>query len=238
MGVLISATRKNRWVTSEENRGEGAPERAARPQQASDLMEALGGVQGIADSSLPALAFVIAYTFNGNDLGMAAWIAVGFGAVIAAVRIVRREPLQFALAGFAGVALAAFVADRTGKAEDFFVPGLLLNAGYAIAYTVSIAVGWPLLGVFLGPLGGEGMAWRKDPEKVRAYTRASWIWVGMFSLRLAVQLPLYFAGALLALGIAKTAMGVPLFLIAVWLSYLILRGPVFGHPDDKPQVEG
>ena len=141
-------------------------------------MEALGGVQGIADSSLPALAFVIAYTFNGNDLGMAAWIAVGFGAVIAAVRIVRREPLQFALAGFAGVALAAFVADRTGKAEDFFVPGLLLNAGYAIAYTVSIAVGWPLLGVFLGPLGGEGMAWRKDPEKVRAYTRASWIWVG------------------------------------------------------------
>ena len=32
------------------------------------MMDALGGVQGIADSSLPALAFVIAYTFNGNDL--------------------------------------------------------------------------------------------------------------------------------------------------------------------------
>ncbi|MDP9187902.1 MAG: DUF3159 domain-containing protein [Actinomycetota bacterium] len=189
----------------------------------TDLMEALGGPQGIADSSLPALAFVISYTANGNDLGMAAWIAVGLGGLIALVRILRREPLQFALAGFAGVALAAFVADRTGKAEDFFVPGLLLNLAYALAYLVSIVVGWPLLGVILGPLTGEGMSWREDPVKVRAYTRASWIWVGVFTLRLAVQLPLYFAGALLALGIAKTAMGVPIFLIAVWLSYLILR---------------
>ena len=238
MGVLIRSTRQNRGMSDQENRGEAAPEAAARPQQASDLMEALGGVKGIADSSLPALAFVVAYTFNGNDLKMAIWIAVGFGALIAAVRVFRREPLQFALAGFAGVALAAFVADRTGKAEDFFIPGLLLNAGYAIAYTVSIAVGWPLLGVFLGPLGGDGMSWREDPEKVRAYTRASWIWVGLFSLRLAVQLPLYFAGALLALGIAKTAMGIPLFLIAVWLSYLILRGPVFGHPNTEAQTEG
>ncbi len=196
-------------------------------------MEALGGVQGIADSSIPALAFVIAYTFNGNDLRMAIWIAVACGAVVAAVRVVRREPLQFAAAGFAGVALAAFVADRTGKAEDFFVPGLLLNAGYAIAYVVSIAVRWPLLGVFLGPLSGDGMDWRDDPQKVRDYTRASWVWVGLFSLRLAVQLPLYFAGALLALGIAKTAMGLPLFLVAVWLSYLILR-----DRDPEPQIEG
>ena len=139
------------------------------------------------------------------------------------MRILRREPLQFALAGFAGVALAAFVADRTGKAEDFFLPGLLLNLGYALAYLVSIVVGWPLLGVILGPLTGEGMAWRSDPDKVRAYTRASWVWVGVFTLRLAVQLPLYFAGALLALGIAKTAMGIPIFLIAVWLSYRILK---------------
>ena len=206
-------------MTEAERSGEG-PEEHRGP---SDLMEAMGGPQGIADSSLPALAFVIAYTFNGNELAMAAWIAVGVGAVVALVRILRREPLQFALAGFAGVALAAFVADRTGKAEDFFLPGLLLNLGYALAYLVSIVVGWPLLGVILGPLTGEGMEWRSDPDKVRAYTRASWVWVGVFTLRLAVQLPLYFAGALLALGIAKTAMGIPIFLIAVWLSYRILK---------------
>lgn len=189
-----------------------------------ELLEALGGPQGIADSSIPALAFVLAYTFNGNELNSAAWIAVGIAAVITVVRLARKESLQFALAGFAGVAIAAFIASRTGKAEDFFLPGLLLNAGYALAYVVSIVIRWPLIGVILGPLGGEGMAWRKDPAMVRLYSRASWIWVGVFALRLAVQLPLYLAGALLALGIAKTAMGLPIFLLAIWLTYLVLRG--------------
>lgn len=202
-----------------------------RRTQQHDLISALGGPQGIADSSLPALAFVVTYTLGGNDLGLAAWVAVGFGALMALIRIARRETLQFALAGFVGVAIAAFVADRTGRAEDFFLPGLLLNAAYASAYLVSIVIRWPLLGVILGPITGEGMAWRRDPERVRLYTRASWVWVGVFSVRLAVQLPLYLAGAVLALGIAKTAMGLPIFLVAIWLSYLILR-------DDPEQPEG
>ncbi len=193
------------------------------PRDRHELLEALGGPQGIADSSIPALAFVLVYTFNGNELSSAAWVAVGIGALVTVLRLVRRESLQFALAGFAGVAIAAFIASKTGKAEDFFLPGLLLNAGYALAYLISIAVRWPLIGVILGPLGGEGMAWRKDPEQVRLYSRASWIWVGVFSLRLAVQLPLYFADALLALGIAKTAMGLPIFLLAIWLTFLVLR---------------
>jgi hypothetical protein len=166
---------------------------------------------------------VITYTVGGNDLTLAVWVAVGMGVLMTAVRLARRETLTYALAGFAGVALSAFIADRTGRAEDFFLPGLLLNAAYAGAYLISILVRWPLLGVILAPILGEGKTWRKDPERLRLYTRASWIWVGVFSLRLAVQLPLYFADALLALGIAKTIMGLPIFLIAGWLTYLVLN---------------
>ena len=186
-------------------------------------MHALGGRHGIADSSLPGLAFVIAYTATGQDLDAAIWTAVAVGAVLFAIRIVRRETLQFAIAGFVGVAIAAFVAKQTGRAEDFFLPGLLLNIGYATAYLVSIVIRWPLIGVIVGPLVGEGMEWRKDPKLVRVYTRASWIWVGLFVVRLAVQLPLYLADELVALGVAKTAMGFPVFAVAVWLSYLVLR---------------
>ena len=80
---------------------------------------------------------------------------------------------------------------------------------------------WPLLGVIVGPLIGEDMSWRKDPEKLRVYSRASWIWVGLFAARLAVQLPLYFADELVALGVAKTAMGFPVFALAAWLSYRV-----------------
>jgi Protein of unknown function (DUF3159) len=186
-------------------------------------MHALGGRHGIVDSSLPGLAFVIAYTATGQDLDAAIWAAVGVGAILFAIRIVRRETLQFAVAGFVGVAIAAFVAKQTGRAEDFFLPGLLLNIAYATAYLVSIVVRWPLIGVIVGPLVGEGMEWRKDPDLMRVYTRASWIWVGLFAIRLAVQLPLYLADELVALGVAKTAMGFPVFGVAVWLSYLVLR---------------
>ncbi|MET0822776.1 MAG: DUF3159 domain-containing protein [Solirubrobacterales bacterium] len=182
----------------------------------------MGGPQGIADSGLPALAFVLAYTVGGNDLSLAVWISVAVGALITVFRVIRREPLQYALAGFVGVALSAFIADRTGKAENFFLPGLLLNAAYAGAYLVSIAIRRPLIGVLLAAVLGE-KGWREDPERVRVYTRASWIWVGVFTLRLAVQLPLYLSDSLLALGIAKTAMGLPIFVVAIWLTYLVIR---------------
>lgn len=195
----------------------------SKPKEPFNLLEAMGGGHGIADSSLPGLAFVIAYTVSGQSLETAVWAAVAVGATLLVVRLARRETVQFAIAGFIGVAIAAFIAQKTGKAENFFLPGLLLNLGYALAYLISIVVRWPLVGVLVGPLVGEGMEWRKDPRLVRVYTRASWIWVGLFVIRLAVQLPLFLAGELVALGLAKTAMGFPIFAIAVWLSYLVMR---------------
>jgi hypothetical protein len=187
------------------------------------IAESLGGRLGIVESGLPAIAFVTAYTATGQDARLSAGIALAIGVALAVARIVRRQTVRYALSGLAGVALAAFIVSRTGRAEDFFLPGLLMNAGYALAYVVSIAVGWPLLGVFVGLVTGQGMGWRDDPEKLRAYTRASWIWVVMFALRLVVQLPLYLAGSVVALGVARVAMGAPLFAIAAWLSWLLLR---------------
>jgi hypothetical protein len=196
---------------------------SAEPKHHSELLEAIGGTRGAAESGLPGLAFVTAYTISGQDLTLSLWVAIAFAAVLSVMRLLRRETLQYAFAGLIGVAIAAFISSRTGKAEDFFLPGLLLNAAYAAAYAISIWVRWPLIGVIVGPLLGDGMGWRRDPGRVRLYSRASWIWVAAFLTRLAVQLPLYLAGAVVALGIARTAMGVPIFALALWLTYLLLR---------------
>lgn len=198
---------------------------AGGPVGAGTIAESLGGRLGIVESGLPAIAFVTAFTVTGQDARLSAAIALAIGVALAIARVARRQTLRYALSGLAGVALAAFVVSRTGRAEDFFLPGLLLNAGYALAYLISIVVGWPLLGVIVGAVTGQGMGWRKDPKQVRAYARASWIWVAMFVLRLIVQLPLYLAGAVVALGVARVAMGAPLFAVAAWLSWLILRPP-------------
>ena len=222
--------------TGEESEG-GEPDRPDR-EQTWNLLDEMGGPQGVADSSLPGLLFVIAYTVSGGDLSLSALLAVALGGGLAVVRRIRGESLRFAITGFFGVAIAAFIATRTGRAEDFFLPGLLFNAGYALAYAVSIAIGWPLIGVIVGPIIGQGMRWRDDPEQVSAYRRASWVWVGMFLLRLSVQLPLYLAGSLLALGIARTAMGLPLFLLCLWVTWLVLRRGGLDLPDFRRGSSG
>ncbi len=188
------------------------------------IAEAIGGPLGMAETALPAVAYVVAYTASGSDTTVAGIVAVGLALALAIARLVRRESPRHALSGLLGVGFAAFIAAKSGKAENFFLPGLLLNAAYAAAFLISILVRWPLVGVVVTKLDGEDSAWRSDALRMRAFRRASWLWVGMFSARLLVQLPLYLAGAVVALGIARTAMGIPLFALCLWLSWLIVRG--------------
>ncbi len=210
-----------------------------------DIAQAMGGRRGLVDSGLPSAAFVLVYTLGGfwwpdEALRVAVWAALALAAVVAVVRVVRRESLQQTVYGLVGVGIGALLAARSGNAANFYLPGLFISAGYGLVYLVSILVGWPILGVVVGPLLGEGMSWRQDPPRRRAYTRACWLWVAMFGLRLAVQVPLYLAGAAIALGVARILMGWPLFLLVAWLTYALIRAapPPKEHlapaPDDVP----
>ena len=202
----------------------GAPEEPAVELRAEAILleRAIGGWRGLIDSGLPTAVFVLVYALSGQALTASIAAAVVVGLVIAVVRIVRREPLQQIAAGFAGLAIAALVSWRTGRAQDFFLPGFLTNLGYGLAFLVSILVRWPLLGVAMGLLTGAGSSWRQDTTLRRTYTAASWIWVGVFFGRLLVQVPLYLAGAVTLLGIAKVILGTPLFIAAAYLSYRLL----------------
>jgi hypothetical protein len=199
------------------------PADAERTTAPPSLAEAVGGPLGVAETSLPAVAFVVAYTASGSDTNTAAAVAVGLALVLTIVRLVRRESPQHALSGLIGVGFAAFIATRSGKAENFFLPGLFANALYASAFLVSLAVRRPLVGIIVTKLDGEDAGWRDDPRRMRAFVRATWLWAGIFLLRLVVQLPLYLAGAVVALGIARTALSLPMFGLGLWLTWLLVR---------------
>jgi hypothetical protein len=210
---------------------ERVPSERAAP---TTIAEATGGPLGMAETALPAVAYVVTYTASGQSTNTSAGVAVGLALVLAIARLVRRDTPRHALAGLFGVGLAAFIAAKSGKAETFFLPGLLQNAAYALGFLISILVRWPLVGVIVTKLDGEDSSWRDDPLRVRAFRRASWLWVVMFSARLVVQLPLYLASAVVALGIARTAMGVPLFVLCLWLTWLLVRGvraPAAAEPE-------
>lgn len=201
------------------------------------LARAIGGWRGVFDSGAPAAVFVTAYLVSGSNLGLSLWLAIGTGAIVTIWRLVRRESLQQVLAGFAGVAVSAFVASRTGRAEDFFLPGILINLAYGTAFLVSILIRWPLIGVVIGLITGEGVKWRSDVSLRRAYAAASWIWVGVFGLRLLIQVPLYFAELVGPLGVARIILGWPLFLAAAYVTYLVLRPALAAHRDRSDAID-
>lgn len=49
------------------------------------------------------------------------------------------------------------------------------------------------------------------------------MWIGMFALRLTVQLPLYLSDQVAALGVAKLALGTPLYALVIWFTWLSAR---------------
>ena len=199
-----------------------------------ELVELLGGRRGIVEATVPGVVFAVAYPLSGGDLTRSLWIAVGSGVAMFVVSLVQRRGVQQTISGLIGVGIMAAFAAWRGDPTAFYLPALFKNAAYAAAYLISALVRWPLIGLLLGPLLGEGLSWRHKPDRMRAYQLASLLWAGMFLLRLAVQIPLYVAGRTTALGLANIPLGLPLFLIVCGLTWVILKGT---HPEPEPAPE-
>ncbi|WP_146167874.1 DUF3159 domain-containing protein, partial [Micromonospora sp. MH33] len=135
------------------------------------------------------------------------------------------------LIGLLAVCVAALIALRTGRATDFFLVQLVSNAASGLAWMVSIVVRWPLLGVLVGAVLGQRGRWRRDPALLRAYARGSWVWVATYLLRLAVFVPLWLGGQVVALVVARVALTWPLVAAALAVSWLVIRRSLpAGHP--------
>ncbi|MFC0678092.1 DUF3159 domain-containing protein [Lysobacter korlensis] len=186
------------------------------------LLKAVGGVRGLIESILPGLTFLVVYTIT-RDLLPSVLIPLVVAVAFVVVRAVTRSPVMTAVAGVLGIAVSAALALLTGRAEDNFVPGFFINAISLTVILISLAVRWPLIGVIVGVLTGEGAAWREDRAKRRVMTVATVLWAAMFALRLAVQVPLYFAGATEWLAGTKLLMGVPLYAVFLWVTWLLVR---------------
>jgi hypothetical protein len=186
------------------------------------VLAAFGGKKGIIDSGIPSIFFLV--VFNLKDQLQPALIAsVSVSAILTIIRLAMRETIQHAVSGLIGSLVCAWFANRTGNASDLYIPKLLTNLGYGTVYLIANLAGWPVLGLILGPILGENLQWRKDPARARAYKRASWLWVGMFFARIAVQYPIYRSGNVNLLGTVNLAMGYPLFLATAYGSWMILK---------------
>jgi hypothetical protein len=186
------------------------------------VISAFGGKKGLIDSGIPSVIFLVIFNVT-KDLQSALIASIAISALLTIIRLARRDTLQHALSGFVGVLICAWFANRTGNATDLYIPKLLTNLAYGSVYLIANLVGWPVLGLMLGPILGENLLWRNHPERKRAYVQASWLWVAMFFTRIAVQYPIYRSGNVNLLGTVNLAMGYPFFIATAYGSWLIIR---------------
>jgi hypothetical protein len=190
------------------------------------LLEGMGGKLGITETILPSVLFGASFALTGQAI-IAVSLAGGTSALFILYRLVTRKSASSALIGAVAVGFAAWLALREGgEAVDYFVPGFITNAVYGTVLLISILVRWPIIGVLVEILRGNATSWRKDRKKLTIYSLVTAMWVGFFSLRLAVQVPLYLAGSAELLATARVAMGPPLYALVILVTWLILRATV------------
>lgn len=198
-----------------------------------DIAEMVGGRRGVIDMSVAGVTLVIVDTFA--PLGWAIVAALGAAAVLTLIRWFRRDPLRQAGMGFVGLGGAAALAALTGDPKTYFLPGILLNSGYALVTLASIVVGRPVLGYVIALVDRGYSHWREDRDLRRAASLATAMWAAVFTVRAVVQGYLYTQGQVDWLAPARLGLGLPLWFLAIAGTLFVLEGRR-RDPDDQPDA--
>jgi len=198
------------------------PQWAQEDWQGVDVAKMLGGRRGVIDATTPGIVLVIIDAFTSLTWAIAG--ALIAAAMIAILRLLRREPLRQAGAGVLGLAGAAALAAYTGSAKTYFLPGILVNAAWAVASISSIVIGRPLLGYAAAMLDRGYAHWQSEPGLRRAAALATGVWALVFTSRAIVQGYLYVHNDVHWLAPVKLGMGLPLWGVAFALTLLLLEG--------------
>jgi intracellular septation protein A len=196
--------------------------------------ELFGGPRDWIDGAVPPIAFVIGNAIAG--LGPAIYVALAAEAVIVAIRLARRETLRHAFSGAMGVAISALIAWKTGSAKNFFLPGIVINAAYAVGFVLSVVFRHPIVGVIMRLVMERPKEWHDHPTVRRAYAEATLGWAALFAVRVVVQETLRRLDQTGWLAVSKLAMGWPLYLAALALTvpYVKWRAREVPVPEPVP----
>lgn len=199
---------------------------------AADLLSVLGGVRGLCETLVPGVLFVLTFALAQPVFGFSQQKALqvslaaslGIAVVFLVIRVLQRGQTRPAVAGLIAVSASAVVALVTGNPNDNYLPSLLINAAYAAAMLVSLVIGWPLIGLLMGFLMGDGIEWRSNTRRRRVMIWLTLMWFALFGLRLLAEVPLYLAGNnTVGLGVVRLLMGTPLYAVVLVLTWMITK---------------
>ena len=193
----------------------------ARRSPGQALLGQMGGVSGLIYSALPVAVLVPISTAFG--LLPAIFSALGVAVAILLWRLVRRDSVRPALAGFLGVGISALIAWLVGASKGYFLLGIWMSLFWAVVFTISVLIRRPIVGYVWSWVNGHDRSWRRSRQAVRAFDAATATWVLVFGARFIVQNRLYDEDKTGWLGVARIAMGWPLAAIGAFVTYLAIR---------------
>jgi hypothetical protein len=188
------------------------------------MLDSIGGWSGSVITAIPPVVFVIVNATA--SLRPAIISALGSAGLLAAYRLIRRQPVLQAVTGLIGVVIAAVIAARTGQARGYFLLGIWSSFVYAGIFVISMLARRPIIGLmweFLDPTPApDDTRWYRRPALLRAYLLATGVGLAMFAARGIVQLSLYHRNATGWLAFARITMGFPLYILAVAAGFWIV----------------
>lgn len=193
----------------------------AKPTPGQALLGQMGGVSGLIYTALPVAVLVPVNTAFG--LLPALFAALGVAAAILVWRLVRRDSVQPAIAGFLGVGVSALIAWVVGASKGYFLLGIWTSLIWAAVFTLSVLIRRPVVGYVWSWVNGRDRSWRRSRRAVLAFDIATLTWVAVFGSRFLVQHHLYDADETGWLGVARIAMGWPLAAVGALVTYLAIR---------------
>ena len=212
------------------------------PAKLTELREEFRAVLGarLVDALLPPVLFLIANAIWG--LRFAMWTALGSSILLGIRRVRRNEPLTYGLVGVFSVLLAIGLVTLLGRAESFFLPGLLSGALTVGLCLLSLLVRRPLTAWSSFISRRWELAWYWHPQVRPAYTETTLLWTLYFGLKFWWQVTLYQGGAADQLAWVQTLTGFPALVVLLVITYLYgtwrlrnLQGPsVDEFKENKP----
>jgi Protein of unknown function (DUF3159) len=188
------------------------------------LSQSLGGARGMIESALPFIAFTIAWVIE-RQLYPAIAAAVATALLLALIRIVQRQSIRYVAQAVIPTAIAVLIATRTGRAQDVFLPGILYNGVLAVLSISSVAIRKPLVGFVLGAAVGDPTGWTRDRGLVKMTSRLTLVLAVPYVIRFVIQMPLFLAGHVVLLGVAKVVLGWPLLIAALTvIGFMLSKG--------------
>ena len=185
------------------------------------MLAQMGGVRGLIYSALPVAVLVPVNTAFGLMPALLSALAVA--AAILMWRLIRRDSVQPAVAGFIGVGISALIAWLVGASKGYFLLGIWTSLIWAVVFTLSILIRRPVVGYVWSWVNGHDRSWRKSRRALLAFDLATLTWVVVFAARFIVQHHLYDADKTGWLGVARIAMGWPLAAVGAVVTYLAIR---------------